>query len=330
MNRETVYKGYDIIGDIHGCGRTLVKLLEVMGYKKRNGVYQHPNRQAIFVGDVVDRGPHIRKAMGVVYDMVSRGHAQIVIGNHEYNVYCYATIDQERTRVEGKTRYLRPHNAHNKRLVAETFEQFANYPLEFKEYLEWFSQMPLFLEMPSFRVVHACWDEAYVKEYLKKYDSNRLSPGIIVKSTDLESFEGRVLDRLMRGTSLSLPRGEVIRSRDGFERKIFRTKFWSDKPQTYSDVVFQPDPLPEHLIERPLDSDELKQLIYYPAHAKPVFFGHYWLHGKPAPVKHNIGCLDYSAVKYGRLVAYRMDGEARLDPDNYIWLYVDPPEHLND
>ena len=47
------------------------------------------------------------------------------------------------------------------------------------------------------------------------------------------------------------------------------------------------------------------------------------------PARSNICCLDYSAVKYGRLVAYRYDnndedkGKA-LDPDKYVWLYVDP------
>lgn len=324
------YSGYDIIGDIHGCGQTLEKLLEVMGYKKISGVYQHPSRQVIFVGDILDRGPHIRKSMNIVYDMVTRGHAQIVMGNHEYNVYCYATIDIKKSQATGKEHFLREHNAHNQRLVSETFEQFANHPKESKEYLKWISTMPLFLDLPNFRVVHACWDHNYINAYLDKYKSNCVSPEIIAKSTDLSSFEGKVLDRLMRGTSLRLPNSEAISSRDGYKRRYFRTKFWADKPQTYSDVVFQPDPLPQHLLDRPLSDEERNRLIHYPVYDKPVFFGHYWLHGKPAPVKSNICCLDYSAVKFGRLVAYRMDGEQRLDPDHYVWLYVDPPEHSGD
>ena len=32
--------------------------------------------------------------------------------------------------------------------------------------------------------------------------------------------------------------------------------------------------------------------------------------------------LDYSAVKYGRLVAYRFDGESRLDANRFVWLKV--------
>ncbi|MEO0444283.1 MAG: serine/threonine protein phosphatase, partial [Pseudomonadota bacterium] len=55
--KQAGFEGYDIIGDVHGCGRTLAKLLGVMGYQKKSGVYYHPKRQAIFVGDIVDRGP---------------------------------------------------------------------------------------------------------------------------------------------------------------------------------------------------------------------------------------------------------------------------------
>ena len=29
-----MHQGYDLIGDIHGCGKTLVDLLEQMGYRK--------------------------------------------------------------------------------------------------------------------------------------------------------------------------------------------------------------------------------------------------------------------------------------------------------
>ena len=51
----------------------------------------------------------------------------------------------------------------------------------------------------------------------------------------------------------------------------------------------------------------------YPASAKPVFFGHYWLTGEPVLQSPNALCLDYSAGKDGPLVAYRWeDGEEAL------------------
>ena len=73
--RQVNQLGYDI-GDVHGCAFTLVKLLEKLGYRDFNGVYQHPSRKAIFVGDILDRGPHIREAIGLVKAMVDAGVAE--------------------------------------------------------------------------------------------------------------------------------------------------------------------------------------------------------------------------------------------------------------
>ena len=46
----------------------------------------------------------------------------------------------------------------------------------------------------------------------------------------------------------------------------------------------------------------------------------------PALPTGNIACLDYSAVKYGRLVAYRWQGEERLNADHFVWIQVDRDE----
>ncbi|KZZ64050.1 hypothetical protein A3765_21625 [Oleiphilus sp. HI0130] len=133
-----------------------------------------------------------------------------------------------------------------------------------------------------------------------------------------------MVDRLTRGTSLKLPDGETIISKDGYIRNVFRTKFWNEEPKIYSDVVFQPDPLPDKLMNRPLSDAELDQLMYYNHTEVPVFVGHYWMSGLPAPITDNVACLDYSAVKYGKLVAYRMDDERTLKPEKFVWVDVSP------
>jgi hypothetical protein len=48
--------GYDIIGDIHGCATYLTDLLAGLGYYENDwtGVHWHPERQAIYVGDLID------------------------------------------------------------------------------------------------------------------------------------------------------------------------------------------------------------------------------------------------------------------------------------
>jgi len=57
---------YDLIGDIHGHSDELVELLEVLRYRKSHGVYKHAERQVIFLGDFIDRGPKIRQVLEIL------------------------------------------------------------------------------------------------------------------------------------------------------------------------------------------------------------------------------------------------------------------------
>ncbi|HTN33243.1 MAG TPA: metallophosphoesterase [Marinobacter sp.] len=316
-------RGYDIIGDIHGCANTLIRLLEQMGYRKINGVYQHNRRQAVFIGDIIDRGPRIREALHLVRDMVELGAARIVMGNHEYNALGYCT----RARPGSGRAYLREHNPRHDRLIRETLDQFENHPEEWSEFLQWFYTIPLFIDDEDFRAVHACWDSELIEEFKRVQGGDRIDEDFLHASADINSFAGQVMDTLLRGTDLRLPNGLSITGRDGYVRKFFRTKFWAQNPRTYADVVFQPDPLPADVAVQELSDEELRQLISYPQDAPPVFVGHYWMEGKPSPLKPNVACIDFSAVKYGKLVAYRMNGEKVLSKDNFVWVDVDRPEH---
>ena len=57
----------------------------------------------------------------------------------------------------------------------------------------------------------------------------------------------------------------------------------------------------------------------YPSSAPMIFFGHYAvMNDHPEPLTENIACLDYGMGKGGRLVAYRWDGEARIDPGKFM------------
>jgi protein phosphatase len=85
---------FDLIGDVHGCCDELERLLAELGYElveEREGefpdggpVYAHPEgRRAIFVGDLVDRGPRILDSVRLARNMVEAGHALCVPGNHD-------------------------------------------------------------------------------------------------------------------------------------------------------------------------------------------------------------------------------------------------------
>ncbi|WP_369602068.1 metallophosphoesterase [Hahella sp. SMD15-11] len=313
------FEGYDIIGDVHGCALTLKALLHKLGYQESMGIYGHPARQAIFVGDIIDRGPRIREALRIVRGMVEAGTAQMVMGNHEYNALGYCT----RARPGSTRTYLREHTARHTRTISATLKQFEHHEEEFQSYLDWFLTLPLFLELPGFRVVHACWDEALIQAFREKYGRNTIDMDFLHDSSVHGSFAGKVMDRLLRGTDLRLPEGFVIKGGDGYTRNAFRTRFWASNPRTYQDVVFQPDGLPEPLRNRLLTQEEKSRLLSYPESAPPVFVGHYWLSGTPRLLRSNVACVDYSAVKYGKLVAYRFNGEKTLTNDHFVWVDVE-------
>ncbi len=318
MKLHKTEQRYDLIGDVHGCAQSLERLLVKMGYEHKRGCFRHKQRKVIFVGDIVDRGPRIREALHIVKDMIDQGQAEIVLGNHEYNALCYCTPGKDGS---GRS-YLREHNARNHRLIRETLEQFSSFPDEWRGFLEWFKEIPLFIEKESFRVVHACWDAKAIERFKELCPSHCLDGELLHASAEEGSFTARLVDRLTRGTALELPNGERILGKDGLARHMFRTKFWSEQPETYDDVVFQPDPLPTEMAVRPLSAIEKQQLLTYSESEPPVFVGHYWMSGHPEPITPNIACLDYSAVKYGKLVAYRMDGEQVLQRDKFVWVDV--------
>ena len=84
-NRRDDRGPFDLIGDVHGCFDELCELLVKLGYTPgETGCFVPPEgRKAVFVGDLVDRGPKIPETMRLVMDMTAAGHALCVPGNHD-------------------------------------------------------------------------------------------------------------------------------------------------------------------------------------------------------------------------------------------------------
>jgi protein phosphatase len=110
---------FDIIGDVHGCSSELEALLGKLGYT--DGV--HPQgRTAVFVGDLVDRGPDSPGVLRRVMSMVASGNALCVPGNHE-NKY---------------GRHLRGRKVQHTHGLAETIEQMEGQSEEFRQQVKEF------------------------------------------------------------------------------------------------------------------------------------------------------------------------------------------------
>jgi hypothetical protein len=306
---KTKFLMYDLIGDIHGYCSKLEHLLTKLDYSKINGIWQHPDRKVIFVGDYIDRGPEIRETLHLVKNMVDAGNAMAIMGNHEYNAIAYITED-------ANGGYLRSHNpAHNKQHLA-TIEQFRAHPEEWETFLAWFYTLPLFLDLGELRVVHACWDDDHIN-WLKERNYFTLNKQLLTQAHNRGTKENEVINETLKGKEFNIPESFTWYDKDGHARNTNRLRWWMDPSSAgYADLLFN---CPEPLAEERLPAD-LKINIYSNA-APPVFFGHYWLEDKfPVIQADNVVCLDYSVAKEGSLVAYRWSGEQVVHNDHFVWV----------
>jgi hypothetical protein len=297
---------YDLIGDIHGHADALQRLLRQLGYSQQQGVYSHPERQAVFLGDFIDRRPQIRETLEIVRPMVDSGAALSVMGNHELNALAFHTPDPDRP-----GNHLRPHNEKNSNQHAETMRQVP--AGELASYLNWFRTLPLWLDLDGLRVVHACWDETQMAKISGPIADEFLHSACLPHGKLFEPVEA-----ILKGKEARLPSGATFRDKDGHERTATRVK-WYEPPavQTFRTYAMASEPIESDL---PLPDEVIQAAVPYPENAKPVFVGHYWLRGRrPELLRPNIVCVDWSVAKGGFLCAYRWDGERELEQGNFVW-----------
>ena len=153
---------------------TDIELLELLGYSKKDGIYCHPTRKVLFVGEYIDRGPQIRETLMIVKQMVESGHAIALMGNHEYNALCFH-------HEESHGGHLRKHLIKNIVQHYQTLKQFQNKQKEYEEFLDWFMTLPLYYETHDFRAVHACWDSENIANLrsILKLKNDRLDENIL-------------------------------------------------------------------------------------------------------------------------------------------------------
>lgn len=297
--------GYDLIGDIHGQANELKSLLDKLSYKKINGVWRHTDRKVIFLGDFIDRGKSQREVIDIVKPMVDSGFALSVMGNHEYNAILYYTKDSNGD-------YLRPHNDKNRKQHKAFLDEFESSPDKYRETIEWFKTLPLWLDLNGLRVVHACWDF----EIISKLVSPVLTDSLMQKSALSETWQYHAIETILKGKEIPLPSGASFLDKDKNPRRHIRTRWWDTKAKTYKKAFFGPDDALTHIPDDPIIGDHL---IEYKKGDKPVFLGHYWMDGEVRLLAENIACIDYSVAKEnGRLVSYRWDGERKLDVKKFV------------
>ena len=302
---------YDVIADIHGQYLKLLALLQSLGYRKHQGAFRHPDgRQAIFLGDLIDRGPLQEEVLYTVRDMIEAGTARCIMGNHEWNAIGYATPI-------GDGQYGHARSPKNLKHHHVYLDQVGLDSPRHKAWVEWFKTLPPLLDLGGIRVAHACWRQSQIDVIQSGMRDGRLTEQFLAESFQKKpapSAARLAMDLVTKGPEIKLPNGQMFHDHEGTPRVDIRLQWWNEDARTYRNAAMVPtlqipnipdEPLPDG-VEMGTDSD------------KPVLVGHYWLNGRPGVRSGKVAVLDYGAAGDGPLVAYRWGGEPALSDDKLI------------
>lgn len=146
MIRQLSDAPLDIIGDVHGEREALESLLSHLGYDTAG---RHPQgRRLVFIGDLCDRGPDSPGVVDIVRCIVEEGRGDAILGNHELNLL-------RAERKDGNDWFWGEGTARDRKYGPVRQPSAA----ERDALLSFFSSLPLALERPDLRLVHAAWHD---------------------------------------------------------------------------------------------------------------------------------------------------------------------------
>jgi hypothetical protein len=316
--------GIDVIGDVHGQVTMLTDLLASLGYTSERGVWGHPGRKVVFIGDLIDRNPGQLGVVRIARAMVEAGTALVLMGNHEFNAIAWATPHPGRP-----GEHLRPHSEKNFKQHEAFLAEVGEGSDCHNEIIAWFMTLPLWLELDGARFVHACWDPAAMEAIGPMLGpGNTLTESLLVEAAvkpapGTPNEERRAYDaieHLLKGPEVELPEDCEYLDKGNHLRRHARFAWWHRLAHRLPHAVViprgtvRPDgspfpELPDTEIATPVDPymDEV-----------PLFVGHYWNSGSPRIMGRHVACVDYSAGTTGPLVAYRWSGETALDDGHFV------------
>lgn len=300
---------YDVIGDVHGQGDKLNALLAHLGYARRERGWTGPQgRKAIFVGDLIDRGPAQLEVLETVRELVDAGLALAVMGNHEFNAIAFATRDP----VSGD--WLRPRSKKNRGQHQAFLDAVGEDSELHREWVDWFRTLPMATDLGGLRVVHAWWED----DSVKAINAGMQRFGGLTDEMVAACFADPVLKharkRLTCGVEMELPEGQWIVDKEGHKHPDARLAVWRHGRERLREIAIVPSGSEHAVPDIPIPDEHRLP----PVDGSPILFGHHWFSGELRLEGPKVACLDWSAAKDGPLVAYRWDGESDLAHDKLV------------
>lgn len=303
----------DFISDVHGQFEFLEKLLVSMDYRCVNGVYQHPTRIAIFLGDYIDVGPRQLDVLFLIRAMVENEHAIAAMGNHELNAIGWWT------HVNGLP--LRNHSEKNRQQHDAFLSAVVDGSALHKEWIDWFKTLPVFIEHPLFVAAHACMCEDVLSRMKLFLDPlNRLIESNIHDYFNEEHESFTLIEWVLKGPEVKLPEEIDFVDHAGNKRVNSRFAWWVDPSAPKENALLVPKSLIEPGVEA-IRAMNVWPFVKIPE--RPCFFGHYWMKGDVDLISPTLVCLDYSVARGDKLAAYRFNGETELRRESLLSVSID-------
>ncbi len=197
----------DLVGDIHGAAARLLRLLAELGYAKSRGRWTHADgARLVFLGDYADKGDDVGGGIELVRELCEHRVACAIAGNHDTNALAFcmrrdtSTFDPIGARrsaqalrpdtVDADSVWVRAHKHKNVRQHCRTLGLGAD---AYQEAITWFATLPLWLELPGLRAVHAAWIPPSIRK-IRSLAAREGSDEIDTSRTDIAWLEARSID----------------------------------------------------------------------------------------------------------------------------------------
>lgn len=252
----------DVIADVHGEIDALLYLLSRLGYREDG---THPEgRRLVFLGDLSDRGPDSPAVVEFVQGLVDNGMAQCVLGNHDLNILLGDEKPPDNNWFFGQERYFE--GVHVPQVLVH--DEATR-----KKIRDFLTTLPLALERPGLRVVHACWQTEMVE--VARQETN---------TVELYRRHAQMIDENVTGLD-EIARGLAAQNKNP-------VKLLTSGPERRAAVPFEDNGKIRHE----------ERVPWWDDYADPEYciFGHY---GAPQGQPHGHGraiCIDYAVAKRWR------------------------------
>ncbi len=264
---RTLFDGpLDIVGDIHGEYGALKDLLRHLGYSAAG---EHPaGRRLAFIGDLGDRGEDSPAVIGFVRQLVERDLAQCVLGNHELNLL-------RGEHKEGNGWFYADNHDHRKN---KFLESRGATPEQREAFLPFIEALPLALERPDLRLVHACWDVPFMallresrSGILDLYRAEATIARAKIAASGLEAKASQEMSKygsLLSERDANVPLLESVGRIDEIKQMNNRVSLVTSGPERLASKTF-------YASNKWRMVDRVKWWNEYPDEV-PVIIGHYW------------------------------------------------------